>query len=249
MNMDNKDSNIRLSSEAEFTNERSSKISLKTVLAMIVLLSVAMLLCFLKFRIPGFSSIISVDFSVIPGIIASIAYGPIAGIIITLLKSAIYTAFTEDTFYSNVTTFVIESVFVVFIDVFYSAYIADQMRKEEKLNRPKAIFFAGIWASIPTLIAQFLIQRYFLFPKLDWNFRSRGISTNVLIETYATSVELIRSHLPEFLQNIIPKITEIWQAIVFVNMPVTFVKLMISTAIVIPIYLLTAAALHFNSKN
>ena len=247
--MDNKDNNIRLSSEAEFTNEHSSKISLKTVVAMIVLLAIALLLCFLKFRIPGFSSIISVDFSIIPGMIASIAYGPIAGVIITLLKSAIYTAFTEDTFYSNVSTFIIESVFVVFIDIFYSAYIADQFRKEQKINRKKAIFFAGIWASIPTLIVQFLVQRYFLFPKLAWNFRGRGITNEALIETYSNSVELIRSHLPAFLQNVIPKLTETWQAILFVNMPVTFVKLMISTLIAIPIYLLTAAALHFNSKN
>ena len=247
--MDKNDNNIRLNSEAEITNDHVSSLTLKKILALIIILAAALLLCLFRFKLPVVPSIVSVDFSIIAEIIASLAYGPIAGVVITILKFAIHTGLTEETFLSNFSNLFIESTFVVFIRIFYSAYIADQMRKNQEQNRKKAIFFGGLWAAIPTLIVQFFVQNYYLFPKIDWKYGNRGVTTEILIASYAETVEIIRAHLPQALQSLLPKVTEIWQAILFVNMPITFMKLMISTLIAIPIYLLTSSVLHFNSKN
>lgn len=244
----NNDSNIRLQSEAEFTNERMSRAAMRRFIGLFILLAFALLLCVFRLKLPVVPSLIAVDFSVLPELIASIAYGPIAGLVVTLLKFAIHTALTENTFYSNVANFFIEGTFIVFAEIFYTAYLSDQFQKGQELNRSKALFRGSLWAIVPTLIVQFFIQQFYLFPKLDWNFRHQGITTASLIAAYANSVEIIRNHMPIALQGLLPKVTAIWQGIIFINFPITFVKLIIVILIAIPIYKSVSPALHLKSK-
>ena len=92
------------------------------------------------------------------------------------------------------------------------------------------------------------MNKDFVFPKLDWNYRYNGYSTAEIIEKYASSLDAISKHLPEAIASALPKITEIWQGILFFNLPFTFVKLIIAMLITDLIYPIISPYLHFRKK-
>ena len=244
----NNNDNIRLLSEAEFSNDRFRGKLLKVTMVLLILLGVALLLSFFKFKPPIVPSLISVDFSVLPELIASIAYGPIAGAVVCLLKFVVRTAIVSDTFYSNVSNFFIETTFIVFSQIFYEAYVSDRSNKGIEIKKSKAFMFGSFWGIIPATVVMFFVQRFYLFPKLDWNYRKVGVTTKSIIASYAESVEAIRAHLPAAIAGIIPKVTEIWHGILLINVPITIAKYIIVILVAAPLYSLLYPVLHFKTK-
>lgn len=69
-------------------NTRSSKLMKLTVLALLGTISVV--LFFISFPLPLLPPYLKVDFSDVPALIAGLVFSPLAGILVVLLKNAIY---------------------------------------------------------------------------------------------------------------------------------------------------------------
>lgn len=63
------------------------KLKLKTMVAVGMLSSISYILMLLNFPLPVFPNFLLIDFSDIPALVAALAFGPLAGILVELLKN------------------------------------------------------------------------------------------------------------------------------------------------------------------
>lgn len=132
---------------------KNTKLSVFVKLSMLV--AVAYLLqTFLEFPLPMFPSFLKLDFSDLPAIIGAFAFGPMAGVIIELVKNTLHgiTA-TNSAFIGELANFIMGSVFVFVSSVLY------------KFTRTKKIAVIGlILGTIATTAAGALLNYYLLLP-------------------------------------------------------------------------------------
>ena len=83
--------------EGDLTKEGEScmkKMSLKKFVVIGMFSSIAYILSLLNFPFPGFPTFLKVDFSDVPALLAAIIFGPVAGIIVELMKNILDYAMT-----------------------------------------------------------------------------------------------------------------------------------------------------------
>ena len=74
--------------------------------------AVAYVLMFLEFPIPIIPSFIKMDFSELPALIASFAYGPVSGVAVCLIKNLIHLINTQSGGVGELSNFILGAVFV-----------------------------------------------------------------------------------------------------------------------------------------
>ncbi|MBE6741275.1 MAG: ECF transporter S component [Ruminococcaceae bacterium] len=225
---------------------------IRIILSTIALTAFAILLRFFPLQLPGIPSIFAVDFSVFPELLASIAYGPVIGIIVCLLKSVIHTAISNNSFAPDISNFLINGVFVATAGLFYINSVAKSGKAEAKeisyAKRGKLVFISSMFAMIPSLIVQFFITNYYVFPALAKEY-PQYYSHEIVFSSYVTTLAVIRDHLPEALQGLVVKISEIWQGIILINFPITFLKTLIITIIISLAYPVMSPYMHFRKES
>ena len=76
-----------------------------------MLTAVAAVLQFIEISIPFIPSFIKLDFSDLPELIGAFAYGPLAGVVIALLKNIIHLAFSQSGYIGELSNFILGAVF------------------------------------------------------------------------------------------------------------------------------------------
>ena len=76
-------------SEAERNNMKNKKVRYAAVVG--IMSAIAVVLQFLEFPIPLVPSFIKFDFSDLPGLITAFALGPVAGVLVSLIKKGLLT--------------------------------------------------------------------------------------------------------------------------------------------------------------
>lgn len=104
-------------------------------------------------EIPGPISFIALDFSDLPALIGSFAYGPVAGILIELVKNIIHLAVSKSGFIGELSNFILGSVFVG---------VAGLMYKSKKTK--KMAILAGVIGSLFMAIACYPLNLFVLYP-------------------------------------------------------------------------------------
>ncbi|MBR7072680.1 MAG: ECF transporter S component, partial [Eubacterium sp.] len=84
-----------------------------------MLTAAAVVLQYIEFAIPIMPSFIKLDFSDLPELIGAFAYGPLAGIIIALLKNLIHMAVSQSGFIGELSNFLLGAVFAGVAGVVY----------------------------------------------------------------------------------------------------------------------------------
>lgn len=95
-------------------NQRKQKNELKKTRLITgcgVLTAAAVVLQFLEISIPFIPSFIKLDFSDLPELIGAFAYGPVAGIIIALIKNVIHLAVSQSGYVGELSNFILGAVF------------------------------------------------------------------------------------------------------------------------------------------
>ena len=246
-NYDNSDNLKRFDSVEEYNENFEKQIFKRRILCLAGLAALAILLVFLRFRPPLVSSMFAIDLSILPELITAIAFGPIAGVTVCFIKFFIHIAFIPTSLIPDIANFFIESVFIVFAEVFYSShmYMADDENiVYKRFEREKAILRGSLLAMIPTFILQFLLTEFFVFPKLEKHYAKQGITYDSIIANYNITPEALRNHFPGIAKHI-PDIKGIWMGILTVNIPITFIKLLLVTLITIIVYKYISPFLHY----
>ena len=222
-------------------------VSRRRIVCIAGLTVMAIVLVFLRFRPPLVSSMFAIDFSTFPELIAAIAFGPVAGIIVCFIKVFIHVTFVPTSLIPDIANFFIDVVFIVFAEIFYSSHMyfaEDDELKYKKFDREKGIIFGSLIAMIPALILQFLLTEFFVFPKLEKYYSKEGITYDVILSNYAQSTEAIRYRFPAIAKHF-PEIKAIWQGILAINLPMSFVKFLIVAIVTMVIYKYISPFLHY----
>ncbi len=185
-----------------------------------MLTAVAVVLQMLDFPIPLIiPDFIKFDFSDLPALVGSFAYGPVAGIIIEFLKNLIkFLAGSRSMYVGPLSNFLLGAVFAGVAGLFY-------IRKKTKKTAIIGVFVGAVAMAILSVP----INQYIVYP-----FYYAFMSEEKVLGMY---------------QAIIPSMKSVFQCLVVFNMPFTFFKGAACALITLLIYKPLSPLLKGNFKN
>lgn len=179
----------------------------RVITGMAMLTAVGVVLQYIEVPIPIIPSFIKLDFSDLPELIGAFAYGPVAGVIICLLRNLIHMAVSQSGFVGELSNFILGSSFAIVAGLIY---------KHNKTK--KGAVLAGI-SGAATMAVVCLPLNYFVIYPLYYSVL--GFPEEAVLGMY---------------QALLPSVENIFQALLIFNFPFTFVKAMICVIIAILIY-------------
>lgn len=184
-----------------------------------MLTAVAVALQYIEVPIPIMPSFIKLDFSDLPALIGAFAYGPIAGVLISLLKNVIHMAVSQSGFVGELSNFILGASFTAVAGLIY-------MFKKTKLS---ALLAGVVGALVMAVIS--LPSNYFLIYPLYY--KILGFPEEAILGMY---------------KALLPSVKSIFQALCIFNIPFTFVKGLLCVLIAMLIYKPLAKVLKNESK-
>lgn len=184
---------------------KNKKVRVLTGTAMLT--AVGVVLQYLEISIPIIPSFIKLDFSDLPELIGAFAYGPVAGVVICLLRNLIHMAVSQSGFVGELSNFLLGAVFSVVAGLIYQ-------RKKTKTGA----FVAGLSGAVAMAVVS-LFSNYFLIYPLYYSVL--GFPEEAILGMY---------------QALLPSVKNIFQSLLIFNVPFTFVKAMICVVLSMIIY-------------
>ncbi len=187
--------------------ETKQSTKIRTVTGTAMLTAVAVGLQYIEISIPIMPSFIKLDFSDLPELIGAFAYGPLAGVLIALLKNLIHMAVSQSGFVGELSNFLLGASFSLVAGLIY----------KHKKTKGEAII-ASVAASLVMALISVPFNYFVIYP----------LYYNVLGFPQAAVLQMY--------QIILPKTKSILQALLIFNLPFTFVKGLIVSIITMVIY-------------
>lgn len=172
-----------------------------------MLTAVAAVLQFIEISIPLVPSFIKLDFSDLPALIGAFAYGPLAGILIELLKNIIHLPFSGSMYIGELSNFILGAVFMGTAGIIY-----------KKKKTKTTLIVAGIAGSLVMALVSIATNYFVIYPMY---YSVLGFPEPAILEMY---------------QLILPSTKSILQALVIFNVPFTFVKGLVCAVVSLLIY-------------
>lgn len=107
---------------------RTKKMDMRTLTAIGMLSAISFVLMLLDFPVPLMPTFIKMDLSDLPALIGGLAFGPLAGMLIALIKNLLHLPMSQTAWVGEASNFILSSFFVVTAAVFYK-------RKKQKTWR------------------------------------------------------------------------------------------------------------------
>lgn len=140
-------------------NKRTTKrISVRKLTGTAMLSAIAYVLMFLDFSVPFMPSFIKMDLSELPALIGAFAYGPIAGVVICLVKNVIHLMITTTGGVGELSNFLLGASFVL---VAGGVYRFKKSRTGALIGSVLGAFIMGVFS---------IISNYFLVYPIYYNF-------------------------------------------------------------------------------
>ena len=168
--------------------------------------AIAVVLQFLEFPIPLVPSFIKFDFSDLPGLITAFALGPIAGVLVSLLKNVIHLLVTQSGGVGELANFMIAAVFTLSAGLIYKA----------NKTRTGALI-ASLSASALSAISCIFTNYYIIYPI----YYKIAMPKEAILGMY---------------QQILPSVDSIFKSLLIFNLPFTFVKGLIISLLCFIVY-------------
>lgn len=183
-----------------------SKFNARFIAGTAMLSAVAFILQYIEIAIPIMPAFIKFDFSDLPALIGTFAYGPLAGVLIELIKNLIHCAFSQSATVGELSNFILGAVFVGTAGVIY----------KNKKNKTTALIGGVVGSVVMGLVC--IPSNYFVVYPVYY---AAGFAEEAVLGMY---------------QLILPGVKNILQCLFVFNLPFTIVKGLISTAITMLIY-------------
>jgi len=165
------------------------RISTRVMVSMAMLTAVATVLMFLDFPMPIFPSFLKFDFSDLPAIIGAFAYGPVAGIIIELMKNLIHLLQTSTGGIGELANFLVGVALVVPAGIIYRAG-----------GKSRAHALIGMAVGIVTMAIVAGFANYFILIP----FFAKFMPIEAIIDMCATLIPAVDSLFKVILFSIVP---------------------------------------------
>ncbi len=182
------------------------KLTTRELTATAMLAAVSVVLQFLGFKIPIVPSFLTMDFSELPAVVASLAMGPVSGFFVCLLKNIIHLLSSDTMWVGELSNFILGVAFAVPVGLIY----------QKKKTKKQAVIALLCGAVIMALVG--IPSNYFIiYPLYD----KIAMPMEVIVGMYSA---------------ILPAADTLLKALVIFNVPFTFVKAMISAIVTLLIY-------------
>jgi riboflavin transporter FmnP len=196
---------VSLSQKEEKMSKTQKKT--RTIAGCGMLTAAAVILQYIEVSIPIMPSFIKLDFSDLPELIGAFAYGPVAGIVIALLKNIIHMAVSQSGYIGELSNFLLGAVF---------AGVAGLIYKRNKTK--KTAFIAGLAGAVAMGIMSVPFNYFIVYPLY---YSVLGFPEAAVLGMY---------------QALLPSTKSILSALLIFNLPFTVVKGLISVAVSMLIY-------------
>lgn len=182
------------------------KLNTRELTATAMLIAVSWVLYVFSFKIPIVPSFLSMDFSELPAVIASLSMGPLAGFFVCLIKNILHLLISHTMWVGELSNFILGVAFVVPAGLIY--------QKHKTKGRAVAALLTGavIMATVSVFSNYFII--YPLYDKI-------AMPMEVIVGMYTA---------------ILPAADTLLKALLIFNVPFTFVKAMVSVIVTLLVY-------------
>jgi len=197
------------------TTNSTKLFSARYIAGVAILSAIAFVLQYLEIPVPIMPYFIKFDFSDLPALIGAFAYGPLAGVIVELIKNLIHCAVSQSWGVGELSNFLLGAVFALVAGFIY------------KYNKSKK------GAIIGALVAS-VVMGIISFPLNLW----------VVYPTYYLFFENGEADILSVYQGLLPFMKSIPQSLLVFNLPFTIVKGLISAIITMFIYKPLSPILH-----
>ena len=187
--------------------KQKQKNKIRVITGTAMLTAVAVGLQYTEFPIPIMPSFIKLDFSDLPELIGAFAYGPVAGVLIALLKNLIHMAVSQSGFTGELSNFVLGAVFALTAGLIY-----------RKKKTKKSALIAGVVGSLAMALFSIVSNYFVIYPMY---YSILGFPEEAVLGMY---------------QALLPSVKNILQALIIFNVPFTLVKGLICALVTMLIY-------------
>ena len=140
------------------TNQLKSKqgkrrLNLRAVAATAIFSALGTILMILEFSVPFVPSFLKFDFSDLPALIVSFAYGPLWGVAVCLVKNLLHLPFTSSTGVGELSNFILGTVFVLTAGIIYRF-----------VKNKKGAIIGSLAGALMMSLLQFITNYYLVYP-------------------------------------------------------------------------------------
>ncbi|MCI7105630.1 MAG: ECF transporter S component [Lachnobacterium sp.] len=182
----------------------SSRVRFITVTAM--LSAISFVLMYFEFPIPIMPAFIKFDFSDLPALIGTFAYGPLCGVIVCLIKNLLHLMDSNSMLVGELSNFILGAAFVIPAGLIYKF---KKTKKSALIGGITGAVFMGIFC---------VFSNYFIVYPVYYQV---AMPEEAILGMY---------------QAILPSMKSILQSLIVFNLPFTVVKGLISVAITMLVY-------------
>ena len=182
----------------------SSRVRFITVTAM--LSAISFVLMYFEFPIPIMPAFIKFDFSDLPALIGTFAYGPLCGVIVCLIKNLLHLMDSNSMLVGELSNFILGAAFVIPAGLIYKF---KKTKKSALIGGITGAVFMGVFCVFSNYFIVYPVYYQVAMPK------------EAILGMY---------------QAILPSMKSILQSLIVFNLPFTVVKGLISVAITMLVY-------------
>lgn len=182
----------------------SSRVRFITVTAM--LSAISFVLMYFEFPIPIMPAFIKFDFSDLPALIGTFAYGPLCGVIVCLIKNLLHLMDSNSMLVGELSNFILGAAFVIPAGLIYKF---KKTKKSALIGGIAGAVFMGVFC---------VFSNYFIVYPVYYQV---AMPEEAILGMY---------------QAILPSMKSILQSLIVFNLPFTVVKGLISVAITMLVY-------------
>lgn len=180
-------------------------VSLRGLATVAIMSAISYVLMMLEFSVPLVPSFLKFDFSELPALITSFAFGPLYGMAVCLVKNLLHLPFTQTGGVGELSNFLLGAIFVGCAGLIYRF-----------MNNLKGALIGSVVGALAMSIIQ-LATNYFIVYPVYTNF----MPMDAIIGMY---------------KAIFPGVNNLFDCLVVFNLPFTFVKGILSTALCFVVY-------------
>lgn len=172
-----------------------------------MLIGIAIILQYIEISIPIMPSFIKLDFSDLPELIGALAYGPLTGVLIALIKNIIHMAVSQSGFVGELSNFLLGATFAAVAGFVF-----------QKSPTKSGVFKASALGALAMALISWPINYWIIYPLY---YSVLGFPEIAILKMY---------------QILIPSIKSIGQALLVFNVPFTLIKGILNGVIMVLIY-------------
>ena len=183
------------------------KKNVREIAASAIFGSIGFILMLLEFPLPIIPSFIKFDFSEIPAIIMSFAFGPLWGVLVCLIKNLLHLFVTTSLGVGELSNFILGAIFV---------WTAGFCYKKNKTR--KGALIGSVFGALTMAVISIFTNYLFVYPAFSVIY---GLPMNAILGMY---------------KAILPTVDGLFEALVIFNLPFNFVKGILDAAFCFVVY-------------